>query len=443
MKIPQSAASKLSRSQLIAISAGNAFEWYDFVVYAYVAAELSGAFFPGNDPGVYLLQTFAIFAVAYFFRPLGGIVFGYLGDRWGRKRILTLIVLLTGVSSAAIGILPGYSQVGILAPILLLALRIVQGIAAGGEYGGAAAYLAESTPAHERGRYISIVPQTSYAGLLAASLLLSGLRAGLGPAAFHAWGWRVPFLIALPTACIALWMRSKLNESTQFQSLRDADALEKNPLLSSLRLDWRSILQVIGLMACLSVGTYVIMVYLQTYLYRVGRLDAVAAQWVMSGVLLTAIIVLPYAGRLSDRLGRRSTMFVSLLLLTIVPVPAFLILSSSNLALSLVTSIILATIFVVYQVASLTAMTEVFDTARRLSGFNVGYNVAIAVFAGPTPYVATLLIELTGIKIAPAYLVAGSAIVSIVTALTFRESAPRVVEGRRRRAIEGQSQTSV
>nr|WP_238812952.1 MFS transporter [Paraburkholderia sp. SG-MS1] len=433
----------MSPAQLVAISVGNAFEWYDFVVYAYVAAELSGAFFPGNDSGVHLLQAFAVFAVAYFFRPLGGILFGHIGDRWGRKRILTVIVTLTGVSSAAIGILPTYSQVGILAPILLLTLRIVQGIAAGGEYGGAAAYLAESTPAHERGRYISIVPQTSYVGLLFASLLLSGLRAGLGNSAFHAWGWRVPFLVALPTAFIALWMRSKLNESTQFQRLRDADALEHNPLSSSLQQDWRIILQVIGLMACLSVGTYVIMVYLQTYLYRVGRLDAISAQWVMSAVLLAAIVVLPYAGRLSDNFGRRPTMFASLLLLMIVPVPAFMILSASNVVLSLITSITLAAIFAAYQVASLTAMTEVFNTARRLSGFNIGYNVAIAVFAGPTPYVAMFLIESTGVKIAPAYLVVGSAVASILTALTLKESAPLLVEVRRYRVREKEKPTAV
>ncbi|WP_025597339.1 MFS transporter [Burkholderia sp. WSM2230] len=431
--------SRLTRGQLLAISAGNAFEWYDFVVYAYVAGELGSAFFPGNNPTANLLKTFAIFAVAYFFRPLGGVIFGQLGDRIGRKSILTLLVLLTGLSSAAIGILPTYSNAGLIAPVILMVLRIVQGIAVGGEYGGAAGYLAESTPPHERGRYISVIPQTSFAGLLAASLLLTALRAGLGQAAFHEWGWRIPFLIALPTALVAVWMRSRLDESTEFAKLQDAGELEKSPLWNSLRYDWRSILQVIGLMAQLSVGSYVITVYLQTYLSGVGRLDAVSAQWVMSAVLLGTIVIMPYAGRFTDRFGRRPAMLSSLMLLMIAPIPGFVILSSSGFAVSLITAVTLALIFAVYEVAALTAMTEVFKTARRLSGFNVGYNIAIATFAGPTPFVATLLIQVSGMKIAPAFLVVGAAVISLLTVMTVRESAPLAKGRGQRRSADNQS----
>jgi MFS transporter, MHS family, proline/betaine transporter len=430
----------LTRGQIFAISAGNIFEWYDFVVYAYVAGELSSAFFPGNHPTANLLGTFAIFAVAYFFRPLGGVIFGSLGDRIGRKRILTLLVLLTGLSSAAIGILPTYGQAGLVAPVLLTLMRIIQGISVGGEYGSAAGYLAESTPPHERGRYISILPQTTFVGLLCASLVLTGLREGLDKASFHEWGWRIPFLLAFPTALVAVWMRSRLDESAEFAKLQEAGELERSPLLSSLRYDWPTILQVIGLMAQYSVGSYVITVYLQTYLSRVGNLDAKAAQWVMSAVLLTTILILPYAGRLADRVGRRPAMLSGLVLLVVFPVPAFHVLSSSGFTLSLVAAIVLAIIFAIYEVAALAAMTEVFKTARRLSGFNVGYNVAISLFAGPTPFVATLLVQVTGLKTAPSYLVVGSAVISFITVLTLKESAPLALERVERRRLKRESQ---
>jgi MHS family proline/betaine transporter-like MFS transporter len=440
MENSKSGVPKLTRTQLYAVTAGNAFEYYDFVVFAFAATEIGSHFFTGDDPTASLLKTFALFAVAYFFRPVGGFITGTLGDRYGRKPVLTTLILLTGLASAVIGVLPTYSQIGIFAPLLLTVIRVIQGIAVGGEYGGGATYIAESTLPHERGRYISRVPQSSYIGLLVASLVLLALRTQMNPAAFHEWGWRIPFFLALPTAIVAVWMRMKLDESTEFVKLRDAGEIEKNPLRNSLRHDWRSILVVMGLMVQMSVGGYVLSIYLQSYLSRVGILTAGEAQWAIS-ILLTAVIIsMPYAGRLSDYFGRRSTMFVSLALLVVLPAPAFMIMSTSGFGVALVVASILAVLTAAYGVVALASITEVFTTARRLSGLNIGYNVGIAIFAGPAPFLATLLVKMTGDKIAPSYLVIGAAVISFLTVLfAVKETAPRVMDRGQRRNTEIQA----
>ncbi|OUS91336.1 MFS transporter [Rhodococcus sp. NCIMB 12038] len=424
MEIPHS--KRLSRKSLAAILIGNATEWYDWAVYAYVAPQISAVFFPSGNATNSLLATFAVFAVAFFFRPVGGLLFGSLGDRIGRKRVLITVILLMCLSSAAIGVLPSHASVGVVAPILLMLLRIFQGLSAGGEMGGATTYVSESTDPRRRGRYVSYVPASSYIGLLIASLLVIGFRSGLGADAFDNWGWRILFLLSLPAGVLGLVMRRNLDETSAFTELQDSGQVSKRPLRESVVHDRSAIFRTVGLMVLMGFGTYTIMTYLSVYLVATSGYTQIEAQWITSGVLLAAFVGQPYLGRLSDRFGRRRVMLVSAIALFVGAIPAFVVLQSSDVgtAATLAVAVVLSLIFVTYQATSLTAMTELFSTSRRLSGFNIGYNISIALFAGTAPFLSTYLIEALDTGTAPAFVLVVAAGLSLVTVFKLPETAP-------------------
>ena len=223
------------RKVTVAAVAGTVVEWFDFAVYGFLAPVLARVFFPHSDGVLPLLQTFAVFAVAFALRPVGGAFFGTLGDRVGRKRILALTVLLMSGSTLAIGLLPGYATAGVWAAVLLTVARSVQGLSAGGEYAGAVTYVIEHAPAHERSRHSSWMPAATFASFAVAALLVFLLTVGLGPARMDAWGWRIPFLVAGPLGLVAFYIRNRLGESPLFQAVAQRGHTEHAPLVTTLR----------------------------------------------------------------------------------------------------------------------------------------------------------------------------------------------------------------
>ena len=320
---PQADPSTMKRAMAAGII-GHFVEWYDYGIYAYVATTLAAVFYASSDPTAGLLAVFATFAVAFFARPLGGLFFGSLADRIGRQRCLAAVVVLMSLCTAAIGVLPGYATVGVAAPILLLAARILQGFSAGGEIAGAASFINEYAPANKRGLLSSLLPAASATGLLFGAVLMMILTSNLSEDGMTSWGWRVPFLIALPLGAIGLYLRLKIEDTPMFQALVSAKQADPTPLRSSISEQFKWIAVAFGATLTYGVGFYTVMSYMPTYLKKVTDFSAGEMFVVTCAVLLAHITALPLLGALSDRIGRKPVLIAGSLALVVVTYPAFL-----------------------------------------------------------------------------------------------------------------------
>lgn len=393
---------KTLRQVTFAGFAGTVVEWFDFAVYGFMAAIIATVFFPDSTGAVALLQTFAIFAVAFALRPLGGAIFGMLGDRLGRKNILITTVLLMSGSTAAIGLLPSYEQIGIWAAILLTLARCLQGLSAGGEYAGAVTYVIEHSPAQQRARWGSAMPTATFTAFAAAALLSFLLTSGLGDAAMYEWGWRIPFLVAAPLGLIAFWVRRKLGESPMFTEAEHDETTEHAPLRSTLRTQARPILILGGYISLTALSFYIFSTYMTTFLREVVQLDSVPVLASNVIALTLAAIVAPFMGRFCDRFGRRKTMFASASLLGGTAIPGYILASGGSFAAALGGQLMIMFGTVAANVVTAVLLTEVFPTKVRYTASGITYNVSYALFGGTAPYIATWLIEATGNPIAPA-----------------------------------------
>jgi MFS transporter, MHS family, proline/betaine transporter len=381
----------------------------------FLAPVIARTFFPEGDPVVALLQTFAVFAVAFALRPIGGAFFGVLGDRIGRKRVLALTVLLMSAATMSIGLLPSIEMIGVWAAVLLTLARSVQGLSAGGEYAGAVTYVIEHSPDGERSRHSSWMPAATFASFAAAALLCYLLTALLSPADMDSWGWRIPFLIAAPMGLIAFYIRRKLDESPLFKEIAENTETVHAPLSQTLRKQWKPMVILGGYISLTALSFYTFSTYMTTFLREVVGLPA--DQVLMSNVaaLAFAAVIAPFIGRICDRIGRRRTMGASSILLGSLAIPAYLLAGGGNITNALAGQILLAVGAVTANVVTAVLLSEAFPTAVRYTASAVTYNVSYAVFGGTAPFVATFLISLTGNNLAPAiYLtvIAGGALIA-------------------------------
>ena len=310
---------------VVASSAGTAFEWYDFFIFGSLAPVISKVFFAGLDPTAALIAALALFAVGFAFRPLGAIIFGVVGDRMGRKGAFLVTVSLMGASTFAIGLLPTYAQAGALAPVLLILLRILQGVALGGEYGGAAIYVAEHAPDHQRGAATGWIQSSASFGLLAALLVILATRTALGEAAFGEWGWRLPFLLSAILLAISVWMRAKLAESPHFAKLREEGQVTKAPLRESFaRRDnlRRVFIAFFGIMCAQGAVWYFTFFYVQVFLERSLGLPGATKDMLLIVMTLVSAPLYVFFGWLSDRVGRKPVMLGGMLLALALYFPA-------------------------------------------------------------------------------------------------------------------------
>jgi MHS family proline/betaine transporter-like MFS transporter len=396
------------------VMVGNWFELFDFVVYGYFAAQIGRAMFPAADPLTSILASFATYGVGFFMRPVGAVVIGSYGDRRGRKSALVLTMVLMAAATGLTGLIPSYAAIGLAAPILLVACRLLQGFATGGEWGGATTFLVEYAPAHRRGFFGSLQQlSTSLAivSAIGAALLLNSL---LSADDLDAWGWRLPFLLGFLVAPVGFWLRAHVGETPAFQA--EAQGPPPAPLREALTHHRAAVLQVFGVTVVWTVGSYIFGAFTATFAVQTLK---VPAPLVLTGTLIGTLVnigTIPLIGWLSDRYGRWPFLVASAVGGLVLGVPLFAQLDAAPGLWGVVVLTATGGILTgLYSGAAPTFLCELLPTRIRYTAMSIGYNGAVMLFGGFGPFIATLLVRETGMNIAPGFYIMAAAAVSLAT----------------------------
>ncbi|MEX3957712.1 MFS transporter [Trinickia sp. EG282A] len=416
------------RRVIAAASIGNFVEWFDFAAYGFLATILTREFFPSGDPTVGLLKTFAVFAVAFAFRPLGGLFFGIVGDRIGRKRTLAFTILLMAGSTTLIGLVPTYARIGYWAPLLLTIIRCVQGFSAGGEYAGACAYVMEHAPRRRRAFFGSFVPVSTFSSFASAAVVAYALESSLSSAAMVDWGWRIPFLIAAPIGLIGVYLRVSLHETPAFRALEGRKEVAHAPLMETLHSQSWNILKLGAFISVTALSFYTFTTYFATYLQVVGHLSRGTSLLVTVLALCFAAALCPLAGLFSDLVGRRMTVASTCVFIIASVYPAFSLGGSGDLSHLLLGVALLAIGAVLSGVVTAPLLSEVFATKTRYTASAITYNLAYTIFGGTAPLVATWLISVTGTNLSPAYYLIAVSIFAMIGGLSLSETSRTALE---------------
>ncbi len=383
---------------------GNATEWFDYGIYAYGVTYISAALFPGDTEEATLFAL-ATFAISFLVRPLGGLFWGPLGDRLGRKAVLAVTILLMSGATLLVGLIPSYDSIGFWAPAILIVLRMIQGFSTGGEYGGAATFMAEYAPDRKRGFYGSFLEFGTLAGFSLGALLMLGFSLALGDETMHAWGWRLPFLLAAPMGLIGLYLRARMEDTPVFRELEARGKTEEEVTTAFRDLlvgYWKPLLLLSGLVVALNVVNYTLLSYMPTYLEQSIGLSADWSLVVPIIGMLAMMVFLPFAGRLSDRVGRKPMWWTSLIGLFVMVVPMYLLMSTSVVG-AIIGFAVLGLLYVP-QLATISAtFPAMFPTHVRYAGFAIAYNVSTSLFGGTAPVVNDRLIAIFDNSLMPAY----------------------------------------
>lgn len=404
---------------IAAASIGNALEWYDFSVYAFFAVYIAQNFFHQADAGAQLFEAFLAFGLGFVIRPLGALVIGAYGDRAGRKAALTLTIMTMAVGTAIIAFAPPYSAIGIGAPLLILCGRVLQGFSAGGEVGGAAAFLVEHAPANKKGQYASWLQASMGISNILGALVATAVTLTLSREQIGDWGWRIPFIIGLSIAPIGLWMRKTLEETPLFleeQTRRKAEKIKPvMPLFSLFKTHRQAVLLGTGLSILWAVSVYSLIIFMPIYVQRVLHFES--HQAFLAALIGNCFMVVccVAAGSYSDRIGTHKLLMVGAGLLLICSYPLLMLLDASHTTGTLIfvqsMFCILVSLFVGVAPA---ALSDLFPTEVRASGMSVSYNLAVTVFGGFAPAILTWLTENTGTRFALAWYVMIASVLAMV-----------------------------
>ena len=378
---------------LVGSLSGSAIEWFDFFLYATAAALIfDKQFFPSDDPAVSLMLSYLSLSLTFFIRPFGGIVFSHIGDKIGRKKTLVITLSLMGGATVAIGLLPTYAQVGVLAPVLLILCRVVQGLAIGGEWGGALLLAYEYAPEHRRG-FFGSVPQTGITIGMLLSTIAFGLVSALPQDAFTSWGWRLPFIASVVLVFVGLWIRKGLAETPAFREAKASGDVAKLPIKDTLRDHWRSVLVAVGAKVVETGPFYIFATFVVSY--ATGTLDirqSVVLNAVSAGALVSTLAIL-WMGTVSDRLGRPRVFLAGSVLIALFAAPFFLLLDLRvDWAVYAAVVIGLGVVWPPVTATLGTLMSETFTTRVRYTGVTLGYQIGAALAGGTAPLLATWLL---------------------------------------------------
>jgi MHS family proline/betaine transporter-like MFS transporter len=417
------ATSAMRRRVVFASTVGNAFEWFDYGIFGMFAPIISKLFFPAGSEVTSMLLTFATFAVAFAMRPLSGVLFGLYADRLGRKRALTLMIIMMAVGTGMIGLLPTYAAIGIAAPLLMVVARLIQGISVGGEFANATAMLVEYSPENRRGYYGSFQMVSQALGFTAGALLAYLATTYASPASLESWGWRLPFLLGILIGPFGYWLRSNIDETPEFQRyLQSMQKPANTPLVELFTVHPRELVVGFCIVVMGTVSYYVMLLYIPIYAVRQLGLPMSGVQ--LSSVLSTVLIVIfcPFAGSLSDRIGRRKIVLPAAIIYAVVVwLAVHQLLAEPSLGRLIIAQMATSLVMAFLWGPTPVMLMELLPVGVRSTGVGLIYNVAVALFGGLAPFIVTWLISATGDKASPAYYVAFSALVGVFGLLLLRE----------------------
>jgi MFS transporter, MHS family, proline/betaine transporter len=411
------------RKAVAASAIGNATEWFDYGIYAYGVTYISAAIFPGDTQQATLLALMT-FAVSFLVRPLGGFVWGPLGDRLGRKHVLAITILMMAGATLCVGLVPSYATIGFWAPVLMVILRMIQGFSTGGEYGGAATFMAEYAPCRRRGFFGSFLEFGTLAGFSFGALLMLGFSLVLNDDQMHTWGWRLPFLVAAPLGLVGVYLRSRLEDTPIFRELEETGEKEDRATTAFKDLIsqyWGPILRLGGVVVALNVVNYTLLSYMPTYLEQSIGLSSNMSLLVPIIGMLAMMVFLPFAGGLSDRVGRKPLWWFSLVGLFIAGVPMFMLMGTNAVG-ALIGFAVLGLLYVP-QLATISAtFPAMFPTHVRYAGFAIAYNVSTSIFGGTAPAVNEWLVGRTGDNLVPAYYMMAACVIGAIAMIKVPET---------------------
>ncbi|MFT3966610.1 MAG: MFS transporter [Sphingobium sp.] len=415
-------ATSISRRSIGIAAFSTVVEWYDFTLYLYMASVLSRVFYGGGATS--LTATLAGFAISYAMRPIGAIVFGHIGDRYGRRRMMLLSMAMMTAAMLAIGLLPTSAQIGPAAGALILALRCVMAFSVGGEYTGVVAYLLEGAPRHRRGLVTSCASAASEVGGLLAVGISAATASLMSSAALDDWGWRIPFLVGAAMAGAILLARSAMEESPDFDRQKAEGTVPASPLLHSLTHYRRAILRGFSISALGSITYYVGIAYVPAFLTSTGAMSERDSLWLSTLAAVVVIAVTPLVGLLTDRRGRRPVLVGLAVAGLILPVAMFLMMAGGATMQALVGAVVMAGIGGAVSAVGAVATAEQFPGEARLSGLAFGATMATAIFGGVTPWLSQVLIERTGWPLVPGTMIAAVALCVLPVLIRMPETRP-------------------
>jgi MHS family proline/betaine transporter-like MFS transporter len=422
---------KNSKKSVVASGIGNAMEFFDFALYSYLAVIISKNFFsPVDNNELKLVFTFATFAISFLLRPIGGMFFGRIGDKYGRKIVLTLTIVMMAISTLLIGLLPTYDQIGVYAPLLLLLARVLQGFSLGGEYSGSMVYIAESTPDNKRLRMGTGLEIGTIAGYIVASVLITILFWTLSDAQMNSWGWRIPFFLSVPIGLFGLYLRYNLDESPIFEHDVATHQEEKPRVRDILVLYKKDILICVVFVAFFNITNYMLLGYMPSYLdENVGVSDRVSTP-ITAIVLLIMIPLALSFGKLADKFGNKKVISFGLIIGIIISTIAFTLLNVGSMIALFIGLLLIGIVLSVYEGTMPGTLPALFHTNVRYRTIAWTFNIAISIFGGTTPLVASWLVHITGNNLAPAFYLMLISIVGIVVVLTlFTDTANKSLKG--------------
>lgn len=410
------------RRAILSCAVGNFVELFDFMIFGLFAAELGANFFPAGNPVVSLLSAFATYGVGFIMRPIGAFVIGAYGDRHGRKAALVLTVGFMATATAVTGLIPGYARIGIWAPLLLVLCRLVQGFSTGGEWGGAAAFLVEYAPPGRRG-FIGSMQQFSVGfALIAATLSAAVLHSVFDKPTMMAWGWRIPFVFGFILAPIGLYLRARVLETPAFDRTASQHSISAQPVRDSLTIYGRSVLAAFGIAVVGTVGNYTFNIFMPTFATQQLHINAGLAYYSAALAAVVLTIFTPLMGLLSDKVGRKPVMLGSAVGYLVLGYPLFLLPVVMNGSVGLfIAQSASGLLLAMYAGPICAILSELFPTRVRYTALSIGYSLAVTIFGGFAPFIATLLIDATGSRSSPSMFVILGAAISTVSLLLIKD----------------------
>ena len=402
-------------------SAGIILEWFDYGIYGTFAPIIASIFFPSKDPMVGMILTLMVFGVGFLSRPIGSMVFGHVGDKYGRKISLAWTIYIMAGSTFIIGLIPSFEKIGVLAPIILVCCRLSQGLSAGGEWGGATAFLVEYATKGRRGFYGSFQQNLAVVGLTVGTLVGYVMTSSLNKTDLYAWGWRAPFIFGIVLGYIGWYIRTKVNDTPSFIQMEESHEIQSNPLVASVKTNFKGIIQGMGLSVGWNAAFYMVMTFMSNYINTILKIPLHLSLLTSMFSFALLIVLMPIMGHISDKIGRKPVLFTSCFGFLLLSYPLFQFIADGVFWKILVAQFVLAVLQAMYSGTAVAFIAEIFTTQVRTSSL-VGYNIMAALAGGMAPFFAMSLVRMTGNNSSPAFYLMGAIVVSIITIASLPES---------------------